>query len=176
MNSSTSSRVDMTRRAPLRVVIREAAALAKVKSSYRFSSVNYQDRVPAHNLRSLHRKYRLRRSLDGVFLKEWSRFYAQIFIVRAASFFAHSDKDKRDVIFFADNGSTFIVIGGSEQEFYFVVGNFQMSHLVRRYSISLRASSRDFHRGGRRFGSKLTIHPASFATSIAWRVASLTPS
>ena len=38
---STSSRVGMTLKAPLRVVMRDAAALAKVRSSLRFSSVRF---------------------------------------------------------------------------------------------------------------------------------------
>lgn len=41
INSSTSSRVGMTLKAPLRVVMRDAAAFAKVRSSLRFSSVRF---------------------------------------------------------------------------------------------------------------------------------------
>ena len=39
IKASTSSRVGITRSAPFRVVMRDAAAFAKVRSSFRFSSV-----------------------------------------------------------------------------------------------------------------------------------------
>ena len=62
---------------------------------------------------------------DGILLKERSSFYFHIFVVSTASVFSKCDEDKRNVVFLFQKCSAFVIVCSSEQEFYFIIGNFK---------------------------------------------------
>ena len=101
-------------------------------------------------------------------LKERSSLDLPSAIISAASVFSHCDQHKRDMIFFFDKGSTLVIICCVKNEIPTSLSEiFSTSQRSMPYSISLRASFRSFQSGGRKFGSKVMMHPASFATSRA---------